>query len=261
MKFIQTIFTVFTLYLIYAATAAAHFGMVIPSSNIVGQEQKNISVTLSFSHPFEGIGMDMEKPKAFYVIKDGKKTDLLSILQKTTVMGHQAWSSSQNIKFPGVYHYVMEPVPYWEEAEDLFIIHYTKTIIAAFGEDSGWDQPVGLPTEIVPLLRPYGNYAGNSFVGQVLLNGAPAAQSEVEVEFYNEDKSVGHTSDYHITQVVKTDDSGIFTFSCPMAGWWGFSALNEADYTIKRPDNSEKTVELGAVLWVYFNGVKQMDAK
>jgi cobalt/nickel transport protein len=205
--------------------------------------------------------MDLQKPAAFYTVNNGEKIDLLATLEKTDVMDHQAWSMSQRIKYPGVYHYIMEPVPYWEEAEDLFIIHYTKTIIAAFGEDSGWDQPVGLPTEIVPLLRPYGNYAGNSFTGQVLLNGVPAAQSEVEVEFYNSNKSMRSPSDYHITQVVKTDDNGIFTFSCPLAGWWGFSALNEADYTIKRPDNTEKNVELGAVLWVYFDDFQQADAK
>jgi cobalt/nickel transport protein len=28
--------------------------------------------------------------------------------------------------------------------------------------DKGWDEPVGLPTEIVPLLRPFDNYVGRS---------------------------------------------------------------------------------------------------
>lgn len=67
----------------------------------------------------------------------------------------------------------MEPQPYWEPAEDCYIVHYTKAYVAAFGEEEGWDEPAGLKTEIVPLTRPFGNYAGNVFQGQVLLNGKP----------------------------------------------------------------------------------------
>ena len=44
-----------------------------------------------------------------------------------------------------------DPQPYWEPAEDAFIIHYTKTVVTAFGDDGGWDEEIGLKTEIVPL--------------------------------------------------------------------------------------------------------------
>jgi len=33
----------------------------------------------------------------------------------------------------------------------------------------------------------------------------------------------------------------------------GFSALNEADYTLKNPKGEAKAVELGAVLWIYMD--------
>jgi cobalt/nickel transport protein len=240
-----------------ATSAWAHFGMVIPSTNIVDQNKKEISIQLSFSHPFESIGMDLTKPKQFYVVNNEEKQNLLPLLQETQVMDHAAWQTQQKIQRPGVYQYVMEPAPYWEPAEDIFIIHYTKTIVAAFGADEGWDQPVGLPTEIIPLLRPYGNYAGNSFTGQVLIDGTPAAASEVEIEFYNKQSLYNSPSDYHITQVVRTDNNGIFTFTCPFPGWWGFSALHEADYTMKDPENKDKNVELGAVLWIFFDAVQQ----
>lgn len=237
-----------------AAPAMAHFGMVIPSSNIVSQHKKSVELTLSFSHPFENIGMDLPKPAKFYVVTDGKRRDLLASLQQTVVMDHQAWQTSYNVKRPGVYQFVMEPFPYWEPAEDLSIIHYTKTIIAAYGADVGWDEPVGLPIEIVPLLRPFANYSGNSFSGQVLMNGKAVPYAEVEVEFYNEDGRLTAPSDYHITQVVKADGNGIFSFSCPRVGWWGFAALNEAAYTLPDPDGKAKGVELGAVLWIYMDG-------
>ncbi len=236
-----------------ASQAMAHFGMVIPSGNIVTQEKKSVDLTLSFSHPFELIGMDMDKPAKFYVVRNGKKTDLVNNLRRTSVMGHAAWQTTYRVKRPGVYQFAMEPKPYWEPAEDLSIIHYTKTIVAAYGADMGWDEPVGLPTEIVPLLRPFGNYAGNSFTGQVLMNGKPVPHAEVEVELYNRDGSLQAPSDYHVTQVIKADKNGVFTFTCPRAGWWGFAALSEADYTIPDPEGNAKPVELGAVLWIYLD--------
>lgn len=248
----------FTALVFLAWTPAhAHFGMVIPTKNIVTQENKTIDITLSFSHPFEGIGMDLIKPKQFYVFRDGEQTDLLSSLKETQVMGHKAWHSSQKLPRPGVYQYIMEPSPYWEPAEDLFIIHYTKTIVAAYGADENWDQPVGLPTEIIPLLRPYGNYAGNSFSGQVLMGGRAVPNAEIEVEYYDSDGFYSQPSDYHITQVVKADVNGVFSFTCPLTGWWGFSALNEADYTLKGSDNTNKNVELGAVLWMFFEAFQK----
>ncbi len=247
------IFGIAALLVASSSPAMAHFGMVIPSANIVKPEKKSVEVSLSFSHPFEMIGMDLAKPDAFYVVSDGKRQDLQPSLKKTEVMEHQAWQTSYKIRRPGVYQFVMEPRPYWETAEDLSIIHYTKTIVAAYGADVGWDKPVGLPAEIVPLLRPFGNYAGNSFSGQVLINGKPVPQAEVEVEYYNEDGKLKATSDYHITQVVKTDSSGVFTFSCPRSGWWGFSALSEAEYTLPDPSGKEKSVEVGAVLWIYID--------
>lgn len=236
------------------SSAFAHFGMVIPSENIVTQQKKNVQVELSFSHPFERIGMDLEKPKQFFMIMDGTRTDLLDSLQENSIMDHKGWLSAYRMKRPGVYQFVMEPNPYWEPAEDVSIIHYTKTIVAAFGDDVGWDEPTGLPTEIIPLTRPFGNYAGNSFTGQVLMNGKAVPGAEVEVELYNREGVFTAPSDYHVTQVVKADDKGIFTFTCPKAGWWGFAALNEADYTIKNPQGEEKGVELGAVLWIYLDG-------
>lgn len=242
-----------TLLAVPTGQALAHFGMVIPKQSIIDQEKKETTLTLSFSHPFENIGMDLAQPKKFTVTMDGNTTDLLASLKPTTFMDHKAWQTAYSFTRPGVYHFVMEPTPYWEPAEDLSIIHYTKTIIPAFGGDEGWDAPVGLPTEIVPLLRPFGNYVGNSFSGQVLLRGKPVPGAVVEVEFYNKGNTLQPKSDYHITQLIKADDNGIFNFSCPLAGWWGFAALNEADYTIKNPDGQDKGVELGAVLWIYLD--------
>lgn len=237
--------------------AHAHFGMVILSDSMVmADDSRTIDVTLSFSHPFEIIGMDLAKPASFTVIENGKSKDLLSALTEIKVMDKQAWQANYTIGRPGLYVFCMEPRPYWEPAEDCFIIHYTKTVVAAFGTDDGWDAEVGLKTEIVPLSKPYGLYAGNVFQGIVKLDGKPVPYAEVEVEYYNKDKKVIAPSDYMIAQTLKADGNGVFTYAAPGAGWWGFAALNTADFQIEK-DGEKKDVELGAVIWVEFQAWRE----
>lgn len=234
----------------------AHFGMIIPSDTMVMQDDdRTIHLTFSFSHPFEGMGMNLVKPKTCAVMVNGAPQDLRSALTPAQVMQHDAWQLDYAIKRPGVYMFTMEPQPYWEPAEDCFIIHYTKTVVTAFGNDNGWDQAIGLKTEIVPLSKPYGLYSGNVFQGIVMLNGNPVSYSEVEVEYYNKDQTASAPTDYMITQTIKADANGVFTYAAPRAGWWGFAALNSADFTIKH-DGVEKDVEIGAVIWVKFHKLK-----
>jgi len=243
---------VFCLALFSAPPAFAHYGMIIASDAMVmADDPKQVQLTLSFSHPMEGIGMELVKPKAFSVKTDGKTQDLLGSLKPAKVMDQPAWETVFTVNRPGLYVFFMEPQPYWEPAEDKFIVHLTKTVVAAFGEDEGWDQPIGLKTEIVPLSKPYGLYAGNVFQGVVLKAGKPLANAEVEVEYYNAGGKAKAPTDYMITQTIKADKNGVFTYAAPKAGWWGFAALTSADYTLKK-DGKDKEVELGAVLWVQF---------
>ena len=241
---------------LFSSPVMAHFGMVIPSDSMVMQaDSRTLRVTLSFSHPMEMVGMELQKPKVFSVSANGKNQSLLGKLKSTTVMDHGAWTADYAIKRPGVYMFHMEPQPYWEPAEDCFIVHLTKTVVTAFGDDEGWDAELGLKTEIVPLAKPYGLYAGNVFQGIVKVDGKPVAYADVEVEYYNQKRSAHAPTDYMVTQTVKADGNGIFTYSAPVSGWWGFAALNTAEETIKH-DGKDKDVEMGAVIWVYFHDWK-----
>ena len=233
-----------------SGAALAHFGMAIPSASMV-TEKKDAALTLdvSFSHPMEMKGMPMAKPKAVRVISDGKSEELDPSPKK--ILEQDGWTVKYVLKRPGVYQFVVEPQPYWEPAEDSYIVHYTKTYVAAFGGEEGWEVPAGLKTEIVPLTRPFGNYAGNVFQGQVLLDGKPVPGAMVEVELYNERKDYTAPNDYLVTQVVRADPNGIFTFAVPFSGWWGFSALNTAAEKLDH-DGTPKNVEIGAVLWTEF---------
>lgn len=252
MKKILLSLVLFSALIGLTSPAAAHFGMLIPSDAMVMQDDaRTVNLTLSFSHPFEGQGMELVKPRQFQVLANGKAANLLDTLQPATVMDHTAWSTGYKIKRPGVYQFFMEPEPYWEPAEDCFIVHYTKTVVTAFGDDEGWDAELGLKTEIVPLSKPYGLYAGNLFQGIVKLDGKPVPFAEVEVEYYNADGKAQAPTDYMVTQTVKADGNGVFSYAAPKAGWWGFAALNTADYTLAQ-DGQPKDVELGAVIWVEF---------
>ncbi len=243
---------VFTGCFLFAVPAVAHFGMIIPSDSMVmADDSRAIELDLSFSHPFEIIGMDMEKPRHFMVFENGRKTDLKPALAASAVMGHTAWKASYAVKRPGVYVFAMEPEPYWEPMEDCFIVHYTKTVVTAFGIDEGWDAEAGLKTEIIPLSKPYGLYSGNLFQGIVKLDGQPVPYAEVEVEYYNKDKKAQAPTDYMIAQTIRADGNGVFSYAAPKAGWWGFAALNTADYQLEK-DGEKKDVELGAVIWVQF---------
>lgn len=255
-KKFNSILTAATLVLFSGSIANAHYGMVIPSDQMVMQGEDNtISLDVRFWHPMEGIPMPLEKPAKFEVIANGQKTDILGSLQSKTSKNMQTWGMDYKIKRPGLYVFTMEPQPYWEPAEDKFIIHYTKVVVTSYGNDGGWDEEVGLKTEITPLSKPFGQYSGNVFQGIVKMNGSPVPYSEVEIEYYNTDGSKTAPTDYMVTQTIKADGNGVFTYAAPIAGWWGFAALNDADFKIKH-DGKDKDVELGAVLWVRFHDMK-----
>jgi cobalt/nickel transport protein len=225
------------------------------------EESRNLDIDVLFWHPFEGHGMNMVKPTQFGVLtSDGKKTSLLDSLKPVKAKDTEGemrdtFKVPYTLKAPGDHIFYIEPKPYWEPAEEKYIVHYTKVVVNAFGLEENWDQTVGFKTEIVPLTRPYGLYTGNVFSGVVMLNGKPAPDTEVEVEYYNKDGKLKVEADPMITQVVKTDANGVFTYAMPRAGWWGFAALNEDEHKMKH-DGQDVPVEIGALIWVETHDMK-----
>jgi cobalt/nickel transport protein len=213
------------------------------TDNIFNQKQTKVNFDISFVHPFEQTGMVMEKPEVFVNSKNNK----LNLIQ-TIKFNQKAWNSSYDIQTPGVYKFFVQPQPYFEPSEEKFISHVPKLIISSFGLEDGWDEPIGLKYEIIPLIKPFGLYAGNLFQGKVLHDGKAASNTEVEVELYNE-FGLKAPTDSHITQVVKTDANGVFSFVMNHKGWWGFAALIE-EGELKYTDGKNYPVENGALIWV-----------
>ena len=69
------IFSLVVIFLLGSLMVAnAHFGMVIPSDDMITQDDnKSISLKVQFIHPMEGDYMDMAKPVQFGVVVQGKK--------------------------------------------------------------------------------------------------------------------------------------------------------------------------------------------
>lgn len=239
------------LVLLATQPVTAHFLELLPSSDIISAETgRNLRLDAVFTHPMNrGPVMELAKPVRAGVRVNGETHDLSALLQPAPIDGKSAWRLDYEIKGPGGYVFFVEPQPYWEPAEEKMIVHYSKVVVDAFGWNDGWDEMIGLPVEIAPLTRPYGLWTGNSFRGIVMKDGKPVPFAEVEVEWVS-DGSVQPPSEAFETQVIKADSQGVFAYTVPRAGWWGFAALVEADQPMKAPDGHEVAVELGGLMWV-----------
>ena len=234
---------------LFPSFAEAHFQELIPSTDILpGQGEANLRLDLRFTHPMErGPLMDMAAPQQFGVLAAGKKTDLRPQLQKASEGGKTIFTASYRPALPGDYVFYVAPAPYWEAAEGKYIQHFAKVVVD-FASGGGWDKLVGLPVEIEPLVRPYGLWTGNLFRGIIRQNGKPLPFAEIEVEWRN-DGTVTAPSDPFITQVIKADAGGQFSYAMPRAGWWGFAALVDGK-PMAAPNGKMVPVEQGGVMWV-----------
>lgn len=250
-RFHSTLMPLYLAALLLPVAVMAHFQELIPSTEIVDQATgSELTLALTFTHPMEqGPAMTMGEPRRFGVLTWEGEKNLLDTLKPVEIDGEAAYQADYAVRAPGDYVFFVEPAPYWEPAEGVMIVHYTKTVVDAYGAGEGWDRMVGFPVEIAPLTRPYGLWAGNVFTGVVKKNGEPVPFAEVEVEWRN-DGSIEPPADAFVTQVLKADSQGVFSYAMPRAGWWGFAALIEGDEPLPNPAGEAVPVEQGALLWV-----------
>lgn len=243
-----------------AMPAFAHFQMVYTPESAL-EKGANIPIRLVFTHPFEaGHTMDMGAPQEFFVVHKDKKIDLRGelkpIVWRSLENKGKAFSTEVKIRSLGDHIFGLVPAPYYEGSEDIWMQQVTKMIVNVGGSPTGWDEPVGLPVEIVPLAKPYALWTGNVFSGVVTVAGKPVPNAEIEVEFMNHkpdlmmnnfEKKAGinNAFDAIITQTIRADANGTFVYAIPKAGWWGFAALGVNTVEV---DGHE--VDQDAVIWV-----------
>lgn len=238
--------------------AQAHFQLVYtPDVNL--QKAGDTPLKLIFWHPFEnGHVMDMAEPLEFYAVHRGERIDLKDSLKPITFTGTEneaaAYDASLPVKRSGDYVLVVEPAPYYEESEDIYIQQITKSYLNRNEIPTDWMEAQGLATEILPLNRPTNIVAGSTFTGRVLAEGKPVAGAEIEIEYMaaEPDMAANKPSAPKASPmpggavVAISDENGYFTFGIPKAGFWGFAALGSG------PDKEHEGKELSqdAVIWV-----------
>ncbi|THH38201.1 DUF4198 domain-containing protein [Aliishimia ponticola] len=238
--------------------AQAHFLLEYTTDTMIDRPG-DVPVKLIFWHPFEnGHVMDLEMPQEFFAIHRGEKIDLLGGLEPVRFRGAQnegaAFKGAVPVKRSGDYVLVTVPAPYYEEAEDIYIQQITKAFLNRNELPTDWMNPVGLPVEILPLVKPYNVIAGSTFTGQVVANGVPVAGAEIEIEYMAAEPdmdtaaaSTGTASPLPGGALVAISDAnGYFTFGVPKAGYWGFAALGAGPAT----EHEGKELSQDAVIWI-----------
>lgn len=251
-QYVRRLLIIFS-FIFYTSPSFAHFQTLIPSEDIItgDNDSKTVTFEIMFTHPMEeGPVMDMKIPKQFGVFFNGKKHDLQKNLKPIQLEGSTTFTTSYKITKPADHIFFIAPAPYWEPAEQKMIIHYTKVIVDAFSAEDGWSELIGFPVEIEPLVRPYGLWTGNIFRGIVRKQGNPVPFAEIEVEYFNIDRKVAIPSDPYVTQVIKADKQGVFSYAMPKAGWWGFAALIDGEDKVENPQGKLVDLELGGLIWV-----------
>ncbi len=256
--------------LLVCAPVSAHFQLLYTPDAALA-EAAEIPIALVFSHPFNnGFTMDMGEPEAFYVINQRgaeaprRSTDLKEFLEPVMWSGVDTQASAFVASPPrrvtrslGDYTYVLQPAPYYEAQEDKYIQQITKTVVNIGGLPGAWDEPIGLPVEIVPLDKPYANWVGGVFRAVVTAGGEPVPHAEVEIEYLNHEPQIGQRrfdpegkitapQDSFITLSIRADAHGQIMIGLPKAGWWGICALDLDDGL----QYQGKELSLDAVLWV-----------
>ncbi len=246
MKGITKLFTLFSASFL-PGLVSAHFLVLVPEADTL--KKREVSLFTEFTHPAEGgpaMHYEIESSGAFvggkvYPIRWSKKEVPACEGCSERV---EAYEGKLKIVRPGVYQIFVEQKPYWEPHEGVYIKQIAKVYVDAFGLEEGWQRPVGLKVEIVPLVRPFGFWEGNTFVGRVYKDGEPLPHARVEIEYYNQ-RDVKYPNEILYTQVVETDERGYFYYTVPWSGWWGFAAITEGETYNGKP------LELDAVLWIY----------
>lgn len=243
--------------LLAAATAGAHYHMLLPDRSSVKTDEE-VGFTYRFGHPFEHELFDTAKPEAVYVVApDGTKTDLTDSLTAFTTDG-AGGKKVTGYKFTftppkrGDYTFVAVSPAVNVEGEKLPLKDVAKVILHVQTQN-GWDQRVleakTAPIEVAPLTRPYGLLPGMGYSFEVESTEGGADRKamvgcKVEIEKYNRVAPPNLPADEFVTFTARTTKAGSAAVTFIDAGWWGITAVH--------PD---ERVQHRSTLWVYVEPV------
>lgn len=242
--------------------ASAHFHTFWPQvEGCYGKPGEAVTWRYFWGHPFEMIIYDAQPPKFFMYTPQGKKEQVsakeITLPDGASGQNRRAYELGYQPTAPGDYYLCLEAPPYFIAEEKVFWQDFAKEpwhVMAA----KGWDKPVGLEVELIPLTRPYGWPPGSVFKAQALFKGKPLKGATVELEKFNgyyvpKDKlpkdRLGEENEPLITRVLKTDGQGYLTCTLDSPGWW-VMAVGVEDGK-KSHEGKSYPVEKRGYLWIY----------
>jgi len=242
--------------------AKAHYHVYWPQQpGCYGQVGVPVKWQYFWGHPFDMLISDAKPQKFFIRTPDGRKEavslQLITLTDQESGQHRQAYELEYKPLIPGDYYLCLESSPEFIPEEKLFQQDYVKEVWHV-GEEKGWDKPVGLVFEILPLTRPYGWPAGSVFKAQARFMGKPLKGAVVEVEkfqgvFVPKDKlPKDHLGEHNlplITRVTKTDAQGYLTVTLDSPGWWLIAVLHP--HGKKTLEGKTYPVEHRACLWLH----------
>jgi len=233
--------------------ARAHYNMLLPET-ASAKRGDTVAFLYQWGHPFEHQLFDAPAPRSLWVLSpDGKKSDLISTLEKAAVPGAEgktvtAWRFRFKPEQRGDYVILLAAEPIWMEEEHEFWQDSVKVVLHVQAQKN-WDAIVEPGFEIVPLTRPYGLQPGMVFQAALETGKANGSGLIVEVERYNQSPPKALPADEQITRTVKTDRNNVLTCSLPEAGWWGITAQRESGKMAR--NGKEYSTRQRTTLWVF----------
>lgn len=240
---------VFGLCMAWSATALAHYPVLIgdrPPS--LGEKGGQISLTFGRGHLHAPKWEDTQAPDWVrgYTF-DGVTLELSDKLRKAGPVYRLDYQSSRVGDTWIVFHLPRAWTDHdraWSETTVRTLVHH--------GLARGWETPLGLPLEIVPLNQPYGMIAGDTVRMQLLASGKPLPATKIFAEkYYRPPMKEPFPPDELITRTVRTDNDGVAAITLHSPGWWVLFVAHETG-ELNRDGKAGPTVLQDAV-WVYVN--------
>lgn len=248
--------------LCFAAPAPAHFHVYWPQmEGCYAKPAEVVTWRYFWGHPYEMLISDAQPPKFFMFISKKQEVSLaprdIRLQDQESGQDRRAFEVEYKVPGPGNYYLCLESPLYFIPEEPAFWQDYVKQPLHV-GSAEGWDQPVGLAVEIIPLTRPYGWPAGSVFRGKALAKNKALTRATVEIEKFNgffvprdqlpKDRLGGENGPL-ITRVTKTDHLGYFACTLDSPGWWIISVSAPAGK--KTHEGKTYPVEMRGGLWIY----------
>lgn len=232
-----------------AGVAHAHYPLLIGDrSPNMGQRDGVITFTYGLGELHERVFAKAKTPDWVHGYTfDGITLDLTDKLkqkgQLTTLKYHSRRVGDTWI----VVHTPMA----WSEHDTTFTETTVRTIVHQ-GLSRGWETPLGLPLEMVPLNQPYGLLPGDTFRVELLHKGKPLSNVKIYAEkYYDPPMKKPFIDEVLRTRIARTDSSGIAMITFHSPGWWALFATHELDGMKK--DGKTGIANLQDVVWVYID--------